>query len=99
MRYEKQQTIQFSVKMACFLCGVIILVITVSVLWLFSKQDSDLVLTLFEKFGKRKDSLRGKVVWITGIIKEYRLPVNGWYYLFYVNYFDVLYDRSINWNW
>lgn len=36
------------------------------ILWLFWKQDADLTTLFYEKFGQSPQSLKGKVIWVTG---------------------------------
>ena len=48
------------------LCLLILLPIIVGLLYLFAKQDSNIVLALCERFGKQPDALKGQVIWITG---------------------------------
>ena len=45
---------------------IISLIIVALICYLLSKQDCDLVLLFFEKFGNNPRTLKGKVVWILG---------------------------------
>ncbi|XP_067141928.1 dehydrogenase/reductase SDR family member 7 [Centruroides vittatus] len=53
--------------MCPFFCLTLIAVAVVGFLiWFVKKADADLTLLFYEKYGKSVDSLKGKVVWITG---------------------------------
>lgn len=52
--------------MCPFICLTLFLVIIVGFIIWFKKADADLILLFYEKYGKPIDSLKGKVVWITG---------------------------------
>jgi len=51
--------------MVC-LCLFVVLPIVAGILYLFAKQDCNLILVLCERFGKQPDALKGQVIWITG---------------------------------
>jgi len=44
----------------------VVLPALVGLLYIFVKQDCNLLLTICEHFGKKPESLQGKVVWVTG---------------------------------